>query len=85
MQTVEATLSAWGNSTAVRIPAVLVQSAQLMVGQTIRFTATDDGAIVLRPVRERPNLDTLLAQVSPDNLPTEADTEWGAPVGTEVW
>jgi antitoxin component of MazEF toxin-antitoxin module len=34
---------------------------------------------------ERPNLDALLAQVTPENMPDEADISWGKPQGTEAW
>jgi hypothetical protein len=36
-------------------------------------------------VIKRPKLETLLAFVTPENMPDEADISWGKPVGTEVW
>jgi antitoxin MazE len=85
MQTLEATLSTWGKSTALRIPALLVKECGLKIGQTVRFESGADGSIILRPVLERPNLDALLAQVTPENMPDEADISWGKPQGTEAW
>lgn len=85
MQTFEATLSTWGKSTALRIPMPLVKKAGLKIGQTVRFEDGADGSIILRPVLARPNLAELLALVTPENLPDEADTLWGKPQGTEAW
>lgn len=84
-QTMEATVSAWGKSTAVRIPSFIVKRSGLHIGQTVRITNTDDGAITIRAVRERPNLAEMLSRVTPENLPDEADISWGKPVGSEVW
>ncbi len=85
MQVMEATLSVWGKSTALRIPTALVKQSGLKIGQTVRFENGADGSIVIRPVLERPNLQDLLAQVTPGNMPDEADTSWGKPQGTEAW
>ena len=85
MQTFEATLSTWGKSTALRIPMPLVKKAGLKIGQTVRFEDGADGSIILRPILARPNLAELLALVTPENLPDEADTSWGKPQGIEAW
>ena len=85
MHALEATLSSWGKSTALRIPAPLVKQSGLKIGQTVRFENGTDGSIILRPVLERPNLDALLAQVTPQNMPDEADITWGKAEGSEAW
>ena len=85
MQALEATLSSWGKSTALRIPAPLVKQSGLKIGQTVRFENGADGSIIMRPVLARPNLDALLAQVTPQNMPDEADITWGKPKGREAW
>ncbi len=85
MQNLEATLSSWGKSTALRIPMPLVKKAGLKIGQTVRFEDGADGSIILWPVLARPNLADLLAQVTPENLPDEADVSWGKPQGSEAW
>jgi antitoxin MazE len=85
MQILEATLSSWGKSTALRIPMRLVKKVGLKIGQAVRFEDGTEGSIILRPVLERPNLADLLAQVTPENLPDEADTTWGKPQGSEAW
>jgi antitoxin component of MazEF toxin-antitoxin module len=73
MQTLEATLSTWGKSTALHIPALLVKQYGLKIGQTVRFESGTDRTIIMRPLLERPNLDSLLTQVTQENMPDEAD------------
>lgn len=81
----QATISTWGKSTAVRIPAELVKAAGLRIGQTVQFEQLPGGGITLRPLRQRLDLDALLQGVTAENLPDEADTNWGKPAGTEAW
>ena len=80
-----AVVSAWGKSTAVRIPVALANQAGLKIGQKVRLESANDGSISIRPVQQRPQLDVLLARVTDKNLPDETDTHWGAAVGNEVW
>ena len=81
----QATISTWGKSTAVRIPAELVKASGLRIGQTVQFEQLADGGITLRPIRERLDLTVLLASVTAENMPDEADVTWGKPAGTEAW
>ena len=85
MQLLEATISSWGKSTALRIPSALAKASGLRIGQTVRLESGADGSITIRPVLERPDLEALLAQVTPDNLPDEAQVAWGKPAGSEAW
>jgi antitoxin component of MazEF toxin-antitoxin module len=85
MQTIEATLSTWGKSTALRIPAAIVRSCSLKAGQTVRISSNGSGNISIQPVLLRPNLDALLAGVTDANLPDHGDITWGKAQGTEAW
>jgi antitoxin MazE len=85
MNTQEATVSLWGKSTAIRIPAAIVKKSALQIGQSVRIENAIDGSITIRPVVERPDLETLLAGVTKENMPDEADVSWGKPVGSEAW
>ena len=85
MQIQEATVSLWGKSTAIRIPAMIVKKSALRIGQSVQVENMSDGSITIRPVVERPKLETLLAGVTRDNMPDEADISWGKPRGTEAW
>ena len=73
----------WGNSAAVRIPAALMEAAQLNLDQTVNLTE-ERGRIVIEA--ERPKvffLEDLLRGISAENLHHPIDT--GPPVGREVW
>ena len=73
----------WGNSAAVRIPAALMEAAQLNLDQTVNLTE-ERGRIVIEA--ERPKvflLENLLKRISSANLHHPVDT--GQPVGREVW
>jgi antitoxin component of MazEF toxin-antitoxin module len=83
--TLKATLSTWGKSVAIRIPAELVRSNGWQAGQTLGFHPAANGGLLLKPLPKKLNLDELLAQVTDDNLPDETDVHWGAPRGSEVW
>ena len=85
MQLLEATISSWGKSTALRIPSAMVKASGLRIGQTVRLESGADGSITIRPVLERPDLEALLAQVTPENLPDEAQLVWDKPAGSEAW
>lgn len=85
MQAQQATVSLWGKSTAIRIPSAIVKKSALKIGQSVRIENATDGSITIRPVLEKPNLDDLLAAVTAENMPDEADVSWGKPVGSEAW
>ncbi|MEW5952190.1 MAG: AbrB/MazE/SpoVT family DNA-binding domain-containing protein [Bacillota bacterium] len=70
----------WGNSLGIRIPKTLAQKAGLVEGTPVEIILGDD-AIIIRP--RSYSLETLLSDVTPENLHREADT--GKPVGREAW
>jgi antitoxin MazE len=77
-----ATVGKWGNSAAVRIPATLLAQANLKDKQAIDLVLSD-GKITLEPVtKQEPNLEDLLAQITPNNL--HGEVEFGKPVGKEI-
>jgi antitoxin MazE len=51
-KTATLTIQQWGNSLAVRIPAVVARSAHFEVGQEVEVT-TDDVGVTVRPVGPR--------------------------------
>ena len=72
----------WGNSLAVRIPKAFAED--LGISQDIKVDLSmEDGALVLRPAAVlRFNLESLLSEVTDDNI--HASVDWGAPVGKEL-
>ncbi len=75
-----AALSKWGNSLAVRIPKALAEAARLREGEAVELKTLRQGEIL---IRRRKNLDQLVNAITPENR--HAATEWGPPVGKEIW
>lgn len=74
----------WGNSLAVRIPQPIAEQANLKEGVNVSFYVSDQGSIIVSPKRQRKyTLEELLEGVSPEDF--EGETQWGEPVGEEVW
>jgi antitoxin MazE len=77
------TISKWGNSLAVRIPAAAADSVGLGEGSEVDISVKA-GALMVAPARNRRyDLKKLVAQITPRNRHKLAD--WGKPVGKEVW
>ena len=79
-------LARWGNSLALRIPNAFVRETRIGEGQSVDI-AVIDGKIVIAPV-ESPtvfDLQTLLSDISPENIPHEIDFTEAAPIGKEIW
>lgn len=75
-------LKMWGNSVAVRIPATLMEAAQLRVGDAVELRE-EGGRLIIEPVRPaRFALADLLEGITDENL--HAPVEFGRPLGKEV-
>ena len=77
-----ASIRKWGNSLAVRIPAVLADKLDLSVGTPVEIT-TKNGTIIITPEkRPKYTLRELLKGCKPGKFHGEFD--WGPDVGHEV-
>ncbi len=75
----------WGNSQGLRLAKQVLEDARIAIGDDVDVTVRD-GVIVIAParrVRGKRNLKQLVSQI-PKNYKTE-ETDWGQPVGKEVW
>jgi len=72
----------WGNSLAVRIPGTYAHELELQEGVEIEVTRVN-GGLLLRPSKRTYTLEELLEQIHPENI--HGETDWGSPVGREVW
>jgi antitoxin MazE len=73
----------WGNSLAVRIPKAFADEIGLDIEQEVELTLSD-GKLLLVPVMQPAmTLEALLADITPDNLHAEVDSN--KPVGNEMW
>ncbi|WP_157052512.1 AbrB/MazE/SpoVT family DNA-binding domain-containing protein [Ornithinibacillus contaminans] len=72
----------WGNSLAVRIPKVVTDNTKIVEGSDINITV-ENQTIKITPVKKKPTLEELMAQITPENQHDVVD--WGKPVGRELW
>ncbi len=76
------TVQRWGNSLAVRIPAVLAGQLDVKDGAQVELTVRN-GELVVRPVKaEKLSLRDLLKNCKPSQL--HGETDFGEDVGREV-
>lgn len=76
------TVKKWGNSASVRIPAAIMEAADLTLDQIVEMREKD-GCIVIEPIRRSGyDLDEMLAGITPENLHEEVD--FGEPQGKEA-
>ncbi len=79
----KARLRKWGNSLAVRIPRPVAEAAKLRQGDRLEFKVIGPGAVHIRTAKARPTLAQLIRGITLENRHEE--TDWGGPVGNELW
>ena len=67
----EAVVSKWGNSLAVRLPKQVAAEARFREGDRIRLEVDAAGAVLIE--RAFPTLDELVAQITPENRYSESE------------
>lgn len=73
----------WGNSLALRIPKPLAEEIGLERDSPVELSLVD-GCLVIKPAAEHQiTLESLLAQVTEENLHAEIET--GPAIGAEAW
>ena len=75
----------WGNSQGLRLAKQVLEDAHISVDEEVDVTVRD-GMIVIAParrVRGRRSLRELVSRIRKDFKTDE--TDWGRPVGKEVW
>jgi len=80
----KATLSKWGNSSAIRIPTDLIKRLNWSEGTEMEMIITNDNEILLRPLLQheesnqdlKAHLNNLLAQINPKS-PRHEEVDWG--------
>lgn len=71
----------WGNSLAVRLPKNVAEECGITVDSAVEVLK-ENNVIVIKPVKRKLLLETLLAQVTKENLHSEVLT--GKPLGKEL-
>ncbi|NBU23479.1 MAG: AbrB/MazE/SpoVT family DNA-binding domain-containing protein [Actinobacteria bacterium] len=72
----------WGNSAAVRLPAVVLQQAGLALNDQIDIRVSSGKVTLQAKPKQDLSLDQLLDLITKENLHTEVD--FGRPVGKEL-
>jgi antitoxin MazE len=73
----------WGNSLALRIPKLLADEIGLDEDSAVDLLREEGKLVIVPAVAPRYALESLLADVTAENLHHEVDT--GVAVGSEVW
>ena len=79
---VRAQIVGWGNGHALRIPQPMLDQLRISEGDEVELIV-ENGRLTVRPMNPRLTLESLVAAITPENLHKE--TDWGRPVGNEVW
>jgi len=73
----------WGNSAAVRIPAVMMEAIGLDLDDVVEIRE-EEGRLIIEPaVGPAYDLEELVKGISEENR--HEAVEFGGPVGAEVW
>jgi antitoxin MazE len=73
----------WGNSAAVRIPASVMEAAELRVEDLVEVSE-EEGKIVVKRVHSKDyDLDDLIDRITTENLHEAID--FGPSQGKEIW
>jgi antitoxin MazE len=75
----------WGNSQGLRLGRQVLEDACISVGDDVDVAARE-GTIVIAParrIRGKVSLQELVSRI-PENYRPE-ETDWGKPLGKEVW
>ena len=81
----QATISKWGNSLALRLPRHVTEQIQLVEGSSVELDVSG-GALTVTPSRPKFKLSELLEgepKRGPAKVPTEVD--WGPAKCDEAW
>ncbi len=76
------TVGRWGNSAGIRIPKVVMDRANLKLGDSVTFRL-ENGEIILTPHPIRGKYT--LADILPSTPVKQKEIDWGKPVGKEIW
>ncbi len=80
--TTTAILKKWGNSIALRLPSAVVKAGHLVPGSQVQIHISTQG-LKTGKSSSQVGIETLCAAITPENV--HLQTEWGVPVGKEIW
>lgn len=72
----------WGNSQGIRIPKKILDAADIRTGSEVSVTL-ENSRIVIEGIKRKKNIRELFEGYDGDT--TTKETDWGSPVGKEIW
>lgn len=81
-------LSKWGNSAAIRIPKPILEKLNIDDSniRDISFDVDIEGnKLILRKKQAKTKFEILAEQSKGEKLNPKIESDWGRPVGKEVW
>ncbi|WP_026940706.1 AbrB/MazE/SpoVT family DNA-binding domain-containing protein [Hellea balneolensis] len=71
----KAVVKKWGNSAAVRLPAAIMEAANLELDQELEIRE-EDGVITIKPLMDEcASLEALVAAMTEENMPEDMSFE----------
>ena len=84
-----ATISKWGNSIGLRIPAVIKETLGLKVGDQVAFELKDGGMFIKKQQSTAQMFEEFykkpFAEITQNDLDPAEEIDWGENVGGEVY
>lgn len=83
-----ANLSKWGNSAAIRIPKTILEELNIDSNnfENISFNLEVEGnKLILNKKQEKTKFELLAEKSNGEKINPITDVDWGDPVGKEVW
>ena len=80
------TISKWGNSKGVRVPAEILKKAQVDLNDMLYFDVDESGRIIMSkvPTPKEGTIEYLFKDYSGESFKTEL-VDLGEPAGSELW
>jgi len=79
----QARIQKWGNSLAIRIPKSFAMEIGIDQDSLVEISLVDENLVITPLGEPEITLESLLAQITEDNVHHEQDM--GPPAGKEVW
>lgn len=73
----------WGNSLALRLPKEVTKKLNLAEGVEVDIVSKAKNIVVKPKLTRKFTLEELVSKITPQNRHQE--TNWGRPVGREIW
>ena len=83
------TVSKWGNSLGIRVPGIIAESLELQAGDRVDFELRDGGMFLKKKQSTSKMFEQFygkpFSQITPEDLGTAENIDWGEDVGGEVF